>query len=446
MFERHSPIPTPQLAVLLVLTTIGSVSAAPQLDVINNVGGGSAARELRPSNFWAQSFTVGADGLLSRVDVQLGKFAGATGDVMFEIRPLVGGLPTIDDRSRLFATTININDVPVINSPADPPPFVSVDVSGAGLHARPGDVYAISMRRSGGVPAAAWRSKTNTYAGGTGYFRNLLSSPWGPSADDLGFQTWIDPAPTAPYKLRVDAAYDVKYEPGTVSTLTEGEAALLVGGLPEERPLMEFPLGGLPANAVIEGAHLEFDWYVSSGAPMIEVLGFAGDGIASFPDATTPGTILATTGPTSASSPNEIPIDEDYVASLVGQASHLGVRMRSLNAGGVYVGFTALEGHNSLVPPRLVIDYTLPQQLAGDYNDDGRVDAADYVTWRKTGGTPSEYETWRSSFGLGEGSGVVAHQAIPEPAVVLLVSQALLLMVVRRREKAVSQPGLSPCG
>jgi hypothetical protein len=179
---------------------------------------------------------------------------------------------------------------------------------------------------------------------------------------------------------------------------------------------------------------------------MIEVLGFAGDGIASFPDATTPGTILATTGPTSASSPNEIPIDEDYVASLVGQASHLGVRMRSLNAGGVYVGFTALEGHNSLVPPRLVIDYTLPQQLAGDYNDDGRVDAADYVTWRKTGGTPSEYETWRSSFGLGEGSGVVAHQAIPEPAVVLLVSQALLLMVVRRREKAVSQPGLSPCG
>ena len=32
----------------------------------------------------------------------------------------------------------------------------------------------------------------------------------------------------------------------------------------------------------------------------------------------------------------------------------------------------------------------------GDFNDDGRIDAADYVVWRKNGGTPQAYNTWRA--------------------------------------------------
>ena len=35
----------------------------------------------------------------------------------------------------------------------------------------------------------------------------------------------------------------------------------------------------------------------------------------------------------------------------------------------------------------------------GDYNDDGAVNAADYVVWRKTDGTPEGYNTWRANFG-----------------------------------------------
>jgi hypothetical protein len=385
--------------------------------VSNDVGGGATQRDLRSSNFWAQSFTVTSEGLLSQVDVQLGKEAGTTGDVTFELRPLVGGSPTTSDRSRLFVSTININDVPVINSPADPPPFVSVDVSDAGIHAKPGDEYAVSMRRGGGFPSAEWRSRSNTYAGGTAFFRSSLASNWIPQTDDLGFRTWVDPTPSDPYKLRVDATYDVKYEPGTMS-LTDGDAALAVGSSPENRPVMEFPIGGLPEGAVIEAAHLEFDFYVSSGAPRIEVRGFSGDGISSLSDATVTGTILATTGPTSASSPNEVPIDAGYVAALVGQASHLGVRMRSLDSF-VYVGFTALEGHNSLVPPRLVIEYTLPG-LAGDINEDGSVDAADYVAWRKNGGTQQQYTEWKANFGQSTGSGSGARSAsetaVPESA------------------------------
>ena len=65
--------------------------------------------------------------------------------------------------------------------------------------------------------------------------------------------------------------------------------------------------------------------------------------------------------------------------------------------------------------------------LTGDYNSNGKVDAADYVVWRKalntttvlpndpTGGTigTTQYNTWRANFGNGSGAGSGA--AVPEP-------------------------------
>src|SRR3954466_5885713 len=43
--------------------------------------------------------------------------------------------------------------------------------------------------------------------------------------------------------------------------------------------------------------------------------------------------------------------------------------------------------------------------LSGDYNNDGKVDAADYLSWRKTDGTPAGYSAWRAHFGQTAGSG-----------------------------------------
>jgi hypothetical protein len=65
----------------------------------------------------------------------------------------------------------------------------------------------------------------------------------------------------------------------------------------------------------------------------------------------------------------------------------------------------------------------------GDYNDDGVVDAADYVMWRKHNGTNTDlpndpnpvpidndqYNTWRSQFGE-SGPGAGGESAVPEPA------------------------------
>jgi T5SS/PEP-CTERM-associated repeat protein len=65
--------------------------------------------------------------------------------------------------------------------------------------------------------------------------------------------------------------------------------------------------------------------------------------------------------------------------------------------------------------------------LPGDYNHDGSVDAADYVVWRKTGGSADDYNTWRANFGRTAGSGSVLPSpnplsaAVPEPAALALL-------------------------
>ena len=77
----------------------------------------------------------------------------------------------------------------------------------------------------------------------------------------------------------------------------------------------------------------------------------------------------------------------------------------------------------------------------GDFNGDGKVDAADYVLWRKTDGTQQGYNTWRTNFGRTAGSGSggalgpTAQIAVPEPASVLLLALGVVACGLRTRSK-----------
>jgi hypothetical protein len=79
--------------------------------------------------------------------------------------------------------------------------------------------------------------------------------------------------------------------------------------------------------------------------------------------------------------------------------------------------------------------------LTGDYNDDGIVNAADYVVWRKDpaahGGDPQGYNDWRTHFGeMTEGGSASALGAAPEPACSALLLVALVsLCAARCRER-----------
>ena len=88
--------------------------------------------------------------------------------------------------------------------------------------------------------------------------------------------------------------------------------------------------------------------------------------------------------------------------------------------------------------------------LPGDYNQNGTVDAADYVVWRKNGGTQEDYNAWRANFGrtlgVASGSAGYGHRAsgpgasaeplqvaVPEPATFTLLIMAMVAHYARRR-------------
>jgi hypothetical protein len=66
---------------------------------------------------------------------------------------------------------------------------------------------------------------------------------------------------------------------------------------------------------------------------------------------------------------------------------------------------------------------TGPPVLTGDYNQNGVVDGADYVIWRKTNVNGAQgYTDWRANFGNSSpGSGLGSSQAVPEPTSALLI-------------------------
>jgi T5SS/PEP-CTERM-associated repeat protein len=94
---------------------------------------------------------------------------------------------------------------------------------------------------------------------------------------------------------------------------------------------------------------------------------------------------------------------------------------------------------------------SLAVTLAGDYNDDGVVDAADYTVWRDLLGSKfdpradgdtngviniADYNIWKANFGLhaGAGAGGAAVAAtVPEPGVPLLAAAVLSLLTRRAR-------------
>ena len=88
---------------------------------------------------------------------------------------------------------------------------------------------------------------------------------------------------------------------------------------------------------------------------------------------------------------------------------------------GITGGSTHVTRHD---PPTFDLIAT---SLDGDFNGDGKVDAADYVVWRKSDGSQPGYNEWRTNFGRNSGSasGQVA-AAVPEPASLALAALGVL--------------------
>jgi hypothetical protein len=127
---------------------------------------------------------------------------------------------------------------------------------------------------------------------------------------------------------------------------------------------------------------------------------------------------------------------------------------------GAGITTTAATGLGNLfsvtnMPGRTIYTYIIPLlQIPGDYNDDGIVDAADYVVWRNAEGTTTQlpndddiggtvgdaqYQLWRSHFGISNavtGTSSLTHSPVPETsATVMAMFGMAWLSIARRRTK-----------
>jgi hypothetical protein len=90
--------------------------------------------------------------------------------------------------------------------------------------------------------------------------------------------------------------------------------------------------------------------------------------------------------------------------------------------------------------------YVIPSDIAlpGDFNNDGDVDAADYVVWRRHLNEPSEdvlngngdnsngvdvgdYHLWQQNFGASGGAGHISFVAAPEPTTIIPLTVPLIV-------------------
>jgi len=115
----------------------------------------------------------------------------------------------------------------------------------------------------------------------------------------------------------------------------------------------------------------------------------------------------------------------------------------------------------TVFPQTMLVDYVRvwhrPTGLAGDYNGDGLVDAADYVVWRKTAGQngiglaadgsgngtvgDSDYVTWRNAFAGTAGAGAAMPVLVPEPCSAALSAVMFLRVLTLRTSRYGSSAG-----
>jgi T5SS/PEP-CTERM-associated repeat protein len=151
----------------------------------------------------------------------------------------------------------------------------------------------------------------------------------------------------------------------------------------------------------------------------------------------------------------------DLVVSLAGGfAPALGAQFTILSAASVSgpfatEDFSAASLGNGLAWDVLYsatsVTLKVTAAIPGDYNNNGVVDSADFVVWRKsnntattlpndsTPGTSSaDYAVWRAHFGQlpGSGSGASTNAAVPEPASLVLLVFAATSWCLRRRRAA----------
>jgi hypothetical protein len=109
---------------------------------------------------------------------------------------------------------------------------------------------------------------------------------------------------------------------------------------------------------------------------------------------------------------------------------------------------------------KATIDFTVSSGITGDFNNDGSVDTADYLVWRKSLGQTGtnlaadgnsdtkiddeDYAMWRSHYGETVHADPLTGGAVPEPLAAAIVVEVVLLILCRRRAMHLPREVLAP--
>jgi hypothetical protein len=415
------------LCPMFLLATSSAV-ATQMLDQSHVVTQSSGGRIVYAGNSAAQTFTAGASGLLSQVDVLLKRDSGDIGQLALEIWPVVADGPA--GSTPLYSTAIDPNLISTSSTT-----YVSVDISAGGIAVVPGQQLGIAVSGTAGAsaPHAAWYGGYPTYTGGDKFER---PGSWATAATDVdyGFRTWVDPTYVPSgltyLNLTTTSEWSASLSTSGTSTILPAGSTVRVDREPaydnDERGLFEFDASGLPPDAAVRAASLQFDINQRSQAgstvPIVEAYGYTANGAPTDADARGLSRLLGTSPPITNFDPVIIPLDAGEVSSMLASSPGVGIVAYEAEP---YVGISvvatelASQFPSAYAPPTLSLGYSVESHPAqshptGDYSHDAYVDAADYTVWRDNLGAvgnhpadgnnngtvdSSDYDVWKADFG-----------------------------------------------
>jgi hypothetical protein len=183
-----------------VLSLPAAPSRADQLDQSFEGPGAVATVDVRDDFSRAQTFTVGVDGLLTRVALVIGKSAETfdTDEVRVDVRPTdESGTPLEDPGSALASVTVPASQLANVLDPGDP---LEIDLSAAGVQVTAGQRLALVASSDvpfGELRAFSWYGflvPAGGYAGGDAWLHPNPGT-WAlqnGGGVDLFFRTYVE--------------------------------------------------------------------------------------------------------------------------------------------------------------------------------------------------------------------------------------------------------------
>jgi formylglycine-generating enzyme len=162
-------------------------------DVDFNPGGKSAVNAVfsggDSKRQWAQTFTIGATGVLAEIDLFVKHFVPTRGSLIMELRRAdAEGIPTTNSDGVLCSVSVDANSVPQVDDG-----FVAFDLASRSIRVVSGEKYAVALHAGDNASTFKWLGLTgDPYSGGKAFDRQTADEAWvGDEGCDLGIRTFV---------------------------------------------------------------------------------------------------------------------------------------------------------------------------------------------------------------------------------------------------------------